>query len=161
MKNRLLIGLLFILLVVAGCSRKAAPSITSEVSDSTIIKYVPRIVEVKVPGETVTVKEYIKCDSVTNKPIPVKFSARGKKSKVIVEVDALGEATATGGCDSLEAAIQTMDKEIFRLRTEKRKEVIPDIEYKTYRIDKFCRTFTGIFFLVLLIYIIYKFKQFI
>lgn len=157
--HRALIGLFFVLLVVAGCSRKAAPSITSEVRDSIIIQYVPRTVEVKLPGDTVTLTEYIECDSVTNKPKPVKFNVHSKRAKVKVEIDSEGKLTATGGCDSLKGVIQLLDKEILRLRSEKRKEVQVVTEYKTRGIDIFCRCFTGCFFLLLTLFVLFKLKK--
>jgi hypothetical protein len=146
------------LLVVVGCGRKAVPSITSEVRDSIVVREVPRLVEVKVPGETVTVKEYIECDPVTNKPKQKDIKANTGRAHVAVAVRSDGLLTASGGCDSLTAVIQQMDKEIFRLRHEKREEVRVVTQYKTRDIDVFCRWFTAIVLLIIILYTIVKFK---
>lgn len=110
-------------MLVFGCSKKIATSTTLEVTDSTYVKEVPRFVEVKVPGDTITLTEYIECDSVTNKPKPAEFKASGSRAYVSAKVKANGELTVTGGCDSLKHVVELMDKEIFRLRHEK-KEVV-------------------------------------
>jgi hypothetical protein len=149
-----LIGFL-VLVVVAGCSSRVAPSISTkvEVRDSIVYQEVPRIVEVKVPGEKVTITKYIECDSVTNKPKPVEIKVKSAKSKasVSVKVDSTGLMTATGGCDSLKLALEVMDKELFHYKHEKSdtKEVKPQIIYKTLTIDIFCRWFSAIVLVVL------------
>lgn len=147
---------LVLLLVVAGCSRKAAPSTSVEITDSTITKEVPRIIEVHVPGDTVIIQEYIECDSLTNKPKPKKLSASHARAFVSVSIDSTGMLEASGGCDSLRKEIEVMDKEIFRLRHEKK--TITAVEYKTRGIDIFCRWFTGIAIVLLIIYVILKIK---
>lgn len=134
--------MMVLLLVVVGCSRKAAPSTTTEVTDSIHVREVPRFFEVKIPGDTVTVVEYIECDSVTNKPKPFTIKSKSKRASIVVNVDKNGLLTSTGVCDSLQQVIQAMDKEIFRLRIEKSKKVVP--AYITRDIDKACRWIAGI-----------------
>jgi hypothetical protein len=151
---------------VVGCSRKVAPSTKTEertvVRDSIIIREIPRIDTVTVPGEKIVVREVIECDSVTNKPKAKTFKAKGEKAFVNVTIDEHGNATATGGCDDLKKAIIARDREIFRLRQEQqnsKKEVTKtQIIYKTRRVDIFCRLFTGLALLFLLAVITYKIK---
>lgn len=128
------IGLVLGLLVlVFGCSRKVTTNTTSELTDSTYVKEVPRFVEVKVPGDTVTLIQYIECDSVTNKPKPFNAKVKGLRSQVAVKVNSDGQLTTDCVCDSLRNVVKVMDKEIFRLRHEKKEviKVITHTEYKT------------------------------
>lgn len=152
-----------ILVVVAGCSRKTvAPSITKTVvKDSIITREVPRIVEVVVPGETVTVTKYIECDSVTNKPKPIELKVKTANSKasVSVKVDSTGLMTATGGCDSLKLALQAMDRELFHYKHEKTEIKEPQVIYKTRSIDIFCRWFSAIVLVLLGIIIFHKIRN--
>lgn len=133
-----------LLLVVVACGRKTVPSITTEVRDSIIIKEVPRLVEVPVPGAIVTVNEFIECDSNTNKPIPKRIEANSGKARASLDVRADGSTILTGGCDSLLVLVNAMDKEIRHLHSEKTKEVRPVPVYKTRSVDIFCRWFTCI-----------------
>jgi hypothetical protein len=158
-RGLLLIGLTISLVV--GCGRKVVPSTTTEVRDSLIIKEIPKIIEVPVPGETVTVTEYIECDSITNKPKPKKFTATNGRANVNVNIDAEGKATASGGCDSLTAKIQVLEREVSHFRKESMKEVIPIIEFKTRKIDTFCRWFTGIGLFIFGVLAFIKIKKFI
>jgi len=150
---------LMILVVVVGCSSRVVPSITTDtktiVRDSIVTREIPRFIEVKVPGEKVVVKEYIKCDSITNKVKPKTIRARSESAIVDVTFSSDGSVTATGGCDSLNAVVTAMDKEIFHLKHEltvESKEVV----YKTRGIDIFCRWFAGIVILFLLVVVIIK-----
>jgi hypothetical protein len=154
-------GLMVLLLMVVGCNRKGVPSTTTIVTDSTYVKEVPRYVEIKIPGDTVTVTEYIECDSATLKPKPVTIKAKNNRAALAVNIKATGELTATGSCDSLKDVIQVMDKEIFRLRHEKKHEVVEKTVYKTRGIDKFARLYTGITLGALLLYLIFKVKTFL
>ena len=129
-----LLFLLVVGIVVMACSQKTAVSST-EVTDSTVTRYVTRIDTVTIPGEKVTLKEYIECDKVTNKPKPFKAKAKNGKAHVSVKIEPTGELTAQGGCDSLKQVVSLMDKEIFRLRHEKKLEVRVVKEYKTHWFD--------------------------
>lgn len=142
---------------MVGCSRKAAPATTTVVVDSTRVEIRYRDVPVPVPGETVTIIEQIECDSLTNKPKPKEFKAKGTKAVVTGKIDEQGNLNVTGGCDSLTAIIQAMDSLIFRLKHEKK--TIEEKEYVTRNIDKFCRWFTGIALLLTTGYIILKLKR--
>jgi hypothetical protein len=155
-----IIGLgLVLLLVVAGCSRKITSTTTSKVSDSLSVKIVPRFITVNVPGETVTVKEYIECDSLTNKPKPKEFKAATGRAKVTVSVKADGELIATGGCDSLKLQLEARDSIIYHLRREEKETVREKVVYETRPIDKFCRPFTGIALLLITGFIFYKLNK--
>jgi hypothetical protein len=143
-------------LVVAGCGRKVVPSTSVAVRDSIVIKEVPRLVEVKLPGETVKVVEYLECDSLSNKPKPKKIHATSDRARVSVAVNNKGILTATGGCDSLREVITLMDREIFRMRHEKKEKVKVVTEYKTRFIDKVCRWFTGIATIVMIVVVFFK-----
>jgi hypothetical protein len=142
---------------VVGCTRKGAPSTTTVVIDSTRVEVKYRDVPVPVPGETVTITEYIECDSTTNKPKPKKFEARGEKAVVTGSIDEQGKLNVTGGCDSLTAIVKAQDSLIFRLKHEKK--TIVEVQYLTRGIDKFCRWFTGIVLLLTTGYIILKLKR--
>lgn len=150
---------LVLLLVVVGCSRKAVPSITTEVRDSIIVKEVPRLVEVPVPGATVTVREYIECDSTTNKPKPKRIEGSNGRANVRTEIKADGSFESTGGCDSLLVLVEAMDTEIRHLHSEKSKEVQVVTEYKTRGIDTFCRWFTCIAVVLVILRGFYKLNQ--
>lgn len=158
---------LMILVVVAGCSSRVVPSTsTSEtktiVKDSIVVKEVPRIDTVHIPGEKIVVTEYIECDSVTNKPKAKSIKAQGTRTNLSVVLRTDGSMVATAGCDSLQAVVTAMDKEIFHLKHESKtsnKEVVKtQLIYRTRKIDIFCRWFTGLALSFLLIVIIYKLK---
>jgi len=139
------IGLLS-LLVVAGCGRKAAPSRTSATEtkskDSVRVEYRDR--EVPVPGEKVVVTQVIECDSVTNKPKPATIEGRSGRAFTRTEVDANGNVTSTGGCDSTNLLLKNAEKEINRWKEKYEIERTTEtkIEYKTRDIDIFCRYFS-------------------
>jgi len=150
---------LVLLLVVVACGRKAVPSITTEVRDSIVIKEVPRLVEVKVPGETVIVRETVECDSTTNKPKPKRIEAASGRAKALVDIKADGSAEVMGGCDDYLTTIAAMDTEIRQLRTEKSKEVRVVTQYKTRGIDIFCRWFTCIVVVLVICYFSFRLNQ--
>jgi len=149
-----------LLLMVSGCSPKVATGTTSEVTDSTTTRYVPRIDTLYLPGEKVTLPPvYIECDSITNKPIPKKISGSNGRAHVGVVIDATGKLTATGSCDELKKIVQLMDKEIYRLRHEKKIIVPPPvIVYKTHWYDVPSRFISIITLIVLVVYIYFKIK---
>lgn len=151
---RLLITIVAVV-ALASCSKRTV-STTTSVRDSIIIKEVVRVDTVKIPGETVTIREQIECDSLTNKPKPTSITVQKSKAKVSVRIDSAGMLTATGGCDSLEAVVKALDKEVFHMRHEQKKETITITEYKTRGIDKFCRWFTGISLLLIVLIVVLK-----
>jgi hypothetical protein len=136
------------LLIISSCSRKITTTQTI-VKDSVYVKEVPRLIEVRLPGDTVTIIDYIECDSIKHTPKPKKIQARHGKAFTSVEVKANGTLTATGGCDSLTAVIQAMDKEIFKLRHEQTKTVETKIVRKPTQFDIFLRWGFGIIVLVI------------
>lgn len=152
-----LLFLLVVGIVVMACSQKTAVSST-EVTDSTVTRYVTRIDTIVVPGQKVTLKEYIECDKITNKPKPFKAKAKSGKAHVSVNIEPTGELTAQGGCDSLTQVINALDKEIFRLRHEKKLEVKVVKEYKTYWFDPPARFISLLTILVIGGYFIIKLK---
>ncbi len=155
--QRFLIGLGLVILVV-GCGRKAVPSTTTEIRDSIIVKEIPRIVEVPVPGETVMVTEYIECDSVTNKPKPKKMNARSGKAVMNIDVKADGSITGLGGCDSLKALVETADRLIERYRSAQKTEVKIEYEHQPYWYDIAARWIAGITLLFVLLVLFTRLK---
>jgi hypothetical protein len=135
------IALTILLLTFTACSKKLHTS--SRVKDSTHIELKPRIVMKDIPGATISTTTIIECDSVTHKPKPAKVKAKSKGNRANVEAEVKPDGTLEikGGCDSLQVAVEVLDKEITRLREEKSTEV--RIEYKTRKIDIFCRWCSG------------------
>jgi len=145
------------ILLVAGCSQKIAPSTTIAISDSVKTREVPRIIYEEVPGKTVTVTEYIKCDSVTNRPVAKEIKARSEDGAIVdVDIMADGSITATGGCDSLKLKLEVTDKIIEHLRSENSKTVQPVIIHTPYWYDVMCRWIAGISVLTVAAYIVFK-----
>jgi hypothetical protein len=143
----LLSGLVLLMLMVEGCSRKVTSATeTHEVSvdDSTHIEYVPQYVEIKLPGDTVTVVQRIECDSLTNKPKPFMIKAKSTRMMLRVDLDSKGDLITTCAEDSLKQIVKTMDKTIFHLRHEVdvSKKIVP--QYLTRKIDIICRWIAGI-----------------
>jgi hypothetical protein len=141
MKYTIIIISIFLL---ASCSPKVTSSVQKEVRDSIVYRDVPRIVEVQVPGETITLTEYIECDSITNKPKPKRFHAKANKAKVDITIKADGSITATGGCDTLQMMLTVMDREIFRLRRENEEILNTKTQFKTRWFDMMFRWAFGI-----------------
>jgi hypothetical protein len=141
------LGLMVLLMVTAGCSRRIAPSVTSEVSDSTYTKVVVREVPILIPGDTVKVIQQIECDPVTLKPKPFSMKKKSGRATVSTNLETTGILIVTSTCDSLQKIIDVKDTEITRLR----KETVTTVktEYRTRNIDIICRWIAGI--LVLLI----------
>jgi hypothetical protein len=166
MKNRALLlfaGMMVLLLVVDGCSRKGMSSTTTEVSDSVRVKEVPRFISVVIPGRNVTLRGLIECDPVANKPKPFEGKNESDKSggfsaNVGVKIDSDGQLVATGGCDSLKKEIEVRDKEIYRLRREKTREEIP--VYVTSDFDNFCRWWFASTAVIAIVTIFHKLKNF-
>lgn len=152
-----LLFLLVVGIVVMACSQKTAVSST-EVTDSTVTRYVTRIDTVIIPGEKVTLKEYIECDTVTNKPKPFQAKAKKGKAYVSVKIEPTGELTAQGGCDSLTQVIKAMDKEIYRLRHEKKFEVKVEKEYINHWYDPPARFISLLTIVVVAGYVVIKLK---
>lgn len=160
MRGTFFLGLgLVLLLVWAGCGRKITASSTTEVKDSTYVKEVPRLVSYNVPPSKVMVKQFIKCDSTTNKPVPTKIIARNGRATEEIDIDSTGMLTGTASCDSLKALIEVKDKEIYRLRQEKKATTNVVTQFKTRSIDVFCRWFTCIAIIVAIAIIFNKLNK--
>lgn len=150
------IGLMVLLLMVVGCGRKVTPSTSTIVKDSIYVKEVPRYVEVKIPGDTVTITEVIECDSVTNKPKAFERKEKSGRATLKVELTDQGQLTATSECDSLLEVIKVLDKEIFHLKHESKKETIVVTEYKTRWFDIAARWIAGIVMLATVGFVVFK-----
>jgi hypothetical protein len=124
-RHTLYILLIPSLFMVVGCSRKVVPA-THEVRDSVHVSIEYRDVAVPVPGDTVEVTEYLECDSLTKKPKPVNIKAKATKAFVNIIIDDHGKMSVTGGCDSLIAIVKSMEKQILKLKHEK-KTVIQEV----------------------------------
>lgn len=162
MKNLVLLqffaGMMVLLLVVAGCGRKVMPSITTEVSDSILVKEVPRFIPVHIPGDTVEVERLVECDSATNKPKPFAVKKKSTRASLTLSIDAAGRLRSTGVCDSLQKVVEARDLEIYRLRKEK--TVIEKPVYLTSGFDNFCRWWFITTALILTATIFRKLKNF-
>ncbi len=149
-------GLVF-MLMVAGCSRKVTTSTSTSVTDSTYAWETTRDVIVEIPGDSVVVYQTIECDKLTNKPEPFNASAKSKRIRTDVSLDKAGHLSVKCAEDSLKEIIKAYDKRIFRYRYEQKEETKTVTEYKTRRIDIFCRWFAIIIIVLLLIRTYLKF----
>lgn len=107
------------ILLLFSCSKKVTTTNT-ELFDSTFVKETIKFDTVFIAGDTIRLKEWIECDSVTNNPIPFKAAGRSGRASVKVTVSRSGDLVVTSVCDSLAKVIEVMDREIFRLRSEKK-----------------------------------------
>lgn len=135
------------LIAVMGCTKRIT-STNTVVKDSTIVKETIRLDTIHIKGDTVRIKERIECDSITNKPKPFRMRDRSGRASAVIEVNHAGELTVEAACDSLEKVVQLLDREIFRLRQEKK--VITVIEqpskFKQW-LDYSCRILAVVFLL--------------
>ena len=133
-----------LLLVAASCGRRAVPSVTTKVTDSTYVSEVPRIVEVKIPGYKLGIRTIIECDSNTNKPKPLQIEKHAaERAHLAVQVTGQSELIVDSRCDSLVEEIEVRDKLITRLQTKSTDTVHVETEYKTRQIDIVCRWIAG------------------
>jgi len=141
-------GLMVLLLVAVGCSRKTVPSVITEVTDSTYVKEIPRNVAVTAPADST--ENTLNVGTAGNISWPVEEDLwyqeeTTKSGRATLKMKSeKGKVTAKCYCDSLSKTVQVMDKEIFRLKHEKKQETIVQTEYKTRRIDIACRWISGI-----------------
>lgn len=135
--------MMVLLSVAVACNQKIAPSVTTEVKDTTFTKETSRVIDVKVPGYYLGVKKVIECDSNTNKPKPFIIEKKEQHAALSVHVTDQGQLSVDAGCDSLTLQIEARDKEITRLRTEKTKETVIVTQYKTRQIDIVSRWIAG------------------
>jgi adenine specific DNA methylase Mod len=149
--------LMVLLMVAVGCGPRIMPSVTTEVKDSVWTKEIVRIDTVHIPGDTIILRTVIECDPVTNKPKPAKVRVKSDRGAVDLDINNKGEIVAKGITFDLWKQIELRDKEIHRLRSEKRKETHVVTKYKTRQIDVFCRWITAILFLLLIGYAALKY----
>lgn len=158
------VAILSLLLLVVGCSRKAAPSTytVEKETDSIHTKIEYRDVPVLVPGEKVVVKEYIECDKATNQPKEKEIKAKSGKSFVDVSIKKDGSITATGGCDSLTVVIQAKDSIIAHYKTMSKSKTETKVvtEYINHWYDPYCRGFSLIVLLAITLYLVHAFLKF-
>jgi hypothetical protein len=155
-------ALLFIttILLLISCSKKTTTT-NSELFDSTFVQETVRLDTVFIAGDTVRLTELIECDSVTNKPKPFKVSGKSGRASVKVSVKKNGQLSVIAICDSLKEVIQVMDKEIFRLRQEK-KVITTTLQPSKFKVwfDTTCKILAGIFILLILFFVLRKFLPF-
>lgn len=153
-------GILFLIsgILVVGCGRKAMPSTTTEVRDSVVIQEVERLIKVPVPGETMTFTEYIHCDSITHKPVPMRRNVAKGRARLDVKVEQDGRLTVAGACDSLEMAVVVRDKIIRQMRLEKKSTIRIEYEHKPYWYDLAARWIAGATILIVGGYLFIKLR---
>ncbi|HMG90761.1 MAG TPA: hypothetical protein VK589_11900 [Chryseolinea sp.] len=157
---RIVISILMIILLLIlffSCSKRVITN-SSDVKDSVHIEYVTREVPVYIPGDTVTTIEWIECDSTTNKPKPLTVKKKSGRATLNLKVKSTGQVIASSSCDSLHKVITTLDKEVFRLKHERKNTFEVKTEFKTRRIDVICRWFTGIALIGMIAYAYVKLK---
>jgi hypothetical protein len=116
----LMLWLLIILISIASaCSRKTITT-TTEVRDSIVVKETVRYDTVTIPADTVRIEHQIECDPVTLKPVPAVLKKNSGRVSSSVTISSTGVLTVDSKCDSLQHIIRIMDREIFRLRHEKK-----------------------------------------
>lgn len=149
------------ILSLAACAKKITPSnsISWLVEDSTHVGEVARQDTIYVPGDTIRLTQMIDCDKVTNKPKPTSGTARSIRGGVAISVDKTGKLVAIAVCDSLASVVTVMDKEIFRLRHSEKKEKEVIVEYRTRKIDIFCRYISGGLLLLIIGYVVAKVRK--
>lgn len=148
---------ILLVILLFSCSKRVITN-TNDIKDSVHVEYVTREVPVYIPGDTVTIIDQIECDSITNKPKPLTIKKKSGRSTLNLKVKSSGQLTASSTCDSLHYVITTLDKEVFRLRHEKKNQYEVRTEFKTRRIDVICRWFTGISILGMIVYAYVKLK---
>lgn len=134
-------ALFLILIALGACSKRISPTSVSSTSDSTVTTYTPREIKFKLEAAEVNFVKHIECDPIRKTVVPFEETRTKGRAKVKVQVNSKGDLTVTANCDSLEQVIHAMDKEIFRLRTEKKEITVP--VYMTRKIDIYCRWIAG------------------
>jgi hypothetical protein len=114
---RCLFYLIILAFLVMGC-RSSKAVITKDVIDSTRITVTPRLIPIEIPERKLGIQMWIKCDPVTNKPIPVTQEFKGENTKAVFNLDDQGNMTGNVTCDSLQRLVEVRDSTIIRLRKE-------------------------------------------
>lgn|SRR5690606_10119289 len=111
MKNLIIITTI----LLASCCPKI---IGTDVQDrsTTVVTVTPRKHDVHIPRQEINATfDIIKCDSVTNKPIPATGTVRSGKSEMIVKIDSSGILNVLSILDSLVVELETRDSTIYFL----------------------------------------------
>lgn len=151
--NRFWIALaasMYFALFLASCRKPASKSSTEKV-DSTYYKETVRIDTVFQPGEIVPFE--IPCPKDKNS-LQKSFTFKGKKATVRAAVGSDNVVRGVADCPDLRALVASRDKEIFRLKSEKKDTVSVIEKYETSWYDKVCRSIAGITVLYILIQIL-------
>lgn len=143
-------------LFLAGCKSNQPVQHDTTTRDS--ISYVERYHTdtVSIPGDTITLTAWIECDSITNKPKAVNGRSGSKRGSVSFSVDENGQLKADVILNKYMAEVQRLTKELYRAQQQKELIVEVRTEYKTRRIDIFCRWVTGLGLLTAALYILKK-----
>lgn len=159
MKKLLTFIIFFIMLIIwlSSCSRRViTQTVEHTIVDSVYVTLTPRDTTIYIPGDTVNITTYIECDSVTNKPKALSHHARAGRLSSSVSISPDGRLSVRAQCDSLEQIISVLDKEIFRLRHEKKTTVITK-EKKPSRFRTFLNNMAWGLAILFLIYLALKF----
>jgi hypothetical protein len=130
-----LIVLLCVGLAMSACIRP--PQYHTEISDSTWTLETPRPVPIKIPQSKAELKLKLQLNAQTGQVEPVAKSATNERATVAVSVSADGYLTASSTCDSLEAIVMAKDRELNRLRSEKKTVIVREAYTAWY--DMTCR----------------------
>jgi hypothetical protein len=154
--------LLLILIWLSSCSRRViSQTVEHTIIDSVYVTLTPRDTTIYIPGDTVNITTYIECDSLTNKPKALSQHARSGRLSSSVSITPDGRLSVRAQCDSLEQVISLMDKEIFRLRQEK-KVITIEKEKKPSRLrvwaNNIAWTLAALFVLMLVVRFVFKVK---
>jgi hypothetical protein len=127
---RWLIGSLLVIITLStACNRRLQQS--TQTYDSTSVKETIRWQVVEVPGDSIPFEVRIECDSVTNKPLPIRYKQGSKRAAVNLKLDTLGVLTGISYCDSLQLQVEIKDREISRLKSEKTVVEVP-VQYTAW-----------------------------
>lgn len=140
---------------LSACSKKLTTT-TSSVKDSTFVREIIKHDTVRVKGDTITIKQMIECDSVTHQPKPFKIKEHSGRAKATIEVKPSGELTLVASCDSLELVVQTLDREIFRLRHEQKETTIVKQPSKFKIWIDYTAYFLAIIFIIYIVFNVFK-----
>jgi hypothetical protein len=154
--------LLLILIWLSSCSRRViSQTVEHTIIDSVYVTLTPRDTTIYIPRDTVNITTYIECDSLTNKPKALSQHARSGRLSSSVSITLDGRLSVRAQCDSLEQVISLMDKEIFRLRQEK-KVITIEKEKKPSRLrvwaNNIAWTLAALFVLMLVVRFVFKIK---
>ena len=144
------------MLMLAGCKSSQPAQHDTIIRDS--ISYVERYHTdtVSIPGDTLTLTAWIECDSITNKPKPVNSRSGSSRGSASITIDANGRLQADVILNLYKAQVQRLTKELYRAQQEKELIIEVKTEYKTRRIDIFCRWVAGFSLLIFALYTLKK-----